>query len=132
MNTIVTEQKECGTGDALCRAPRVRTYSPRVDIFETDDHLIIRADMPGVSSKNVEVEFVNGVLTVEGKAEARHEPDTMYLHREYGVGNFSRCFEILEDIDADAITAKVAQGVLEITLPKTEAAKPHRISVTGG
>jgi HSP20 family protein len=105
------------------------SYTPRVDILETEDDIRIFADMPGCQPNDIDIEFEGGQLEITGKCPPRQE-NVEYLLREYGVGNYHRAFTISEAIDPDHIQAAYAQGVLTLTLPKSPAAKPKRISVS--
>ncbi len=103
-------------------------YRPRVDILESEQELTVLADMPGTSVDNIEIEFENGQLMIQGKVEPRRPSGTCLL-QEYGVGNFARTFKVGDHIDIKQIKADYADGVLRLTLPKSEAAKPRKISV---
>ncbi|MBM4089021.1 MAG: Hsp20/alpha crystallin family protein [Planctomycetes bacterium] len=105
------------------------TYSPRIDIWETDDELVLYADLPGVSADNLEIQFENRELRIHGRVSPRHEK-LSFLYGEYGIGDFFRTFTIGETVDADKISAELKDGVLTLHLPKTEAVKPRRVSVT--
>jgi HSP20 family protein len=111
-------------------ATRGTFYTPRVDIFETPDELVLCADMPGVKSGDVDVRFENGELVLHGRCQPRH-PEHDFLLYEYGIGDFYRAFTIGQDIDADKISAELKQGVLTVHLPKSEQVKPRRITVQG-
>jgi len=104
-------------------------YQPNVDIIEKDDELTLLADVPGVKSDDVEINFDNGTLTVDGKVQPRQAEGTSYLLREYGIGDFHRSFQVSEAIDVNGVTAELSNGVLVLHLPKVEAAKPRKISV---
>ncbi len=104
------------------------TYTPRCDIFETEDELLLCADLPGVEPGDVDVRYENGKLTIYGKCAPRQE-GVNYLGYEYGVGDYYRAFTIGEAIDSDKIAAELKHGVLTVHLPKTEAVKPKRIAV---
>jgi HSP20 family protein len=106
-----------------------RYYRPRVDIVERDQELLVLADMPGVGPDGVDVQFDDGVLTIQGRAEQRQPADTEYFSREYGVGDFYRSFQVSDQIDVQKISAEMAHGVLTLHLPKSEAAKPRKIAV---
>jgi HSP20 family molecular chaperone IbpA len=106
-----------------------RTYIPSVDIVETNDELVVYADMPGVGADNVDIHFENGELAIFGKVLDRQRENQSYLHREYGVGDFQRVFSISETIDAEKISAEYSHGVLTLRLPKVEAARPRKIAV---
>jgi HSP20 family protein len=105
-------------------------FTPRVDIVETNDELLLCADMPGVKPADVDIHFENGELMVHGRCTPRQSQDN-YLLTEYGVGDFYRAFNINETVDTSKITAEFKNGVLTVHLPKSEAAKPRKIAVTG-
>lgn len=103
-------------------------FSPRFDIWEGDDELVLYGDMPGVDPDQLDIQFENRQLTVHGKVSGRGGGvDCMYS--EYGVGDFHRTFMIGESINTDGISAKLKDGVLTLYLPKAEDAKPRRIEV---
>jgi HSP20 family protein len=103
-------------------------YRPNVDILERTDDLVVLADMPGSSPESIDIHFEDGELTIHAKVEPR-EPQANYLLREYGVGDFYRAFRVSENVDASKIAAEYTDGVLRLTLPKAEAAKPRKINV---
>jgi HSP20 family protein len=102
-------------------------YTPRVDIWENEKELTLIADIPGVEPAGLEVDLRDNTLTIIGKVEP--EEDHQYIVREFGVGNYYRQFTLSEVIDQDKIAAGVKNGVLTLTLPKVEKAKPRRIQV---
>ena len=104
-------------------------YRPLVDIYEEDDSIVLVCDMPGVNASGVEVTCENGVLTLNGHVEARRRPGTQMLYEEYVPGDYHRCFSIGEDIDTDKISAKISNGVLTVTLPKSARVRKRRIEV---
>jgi HSP20 family protein len=106
-----------------------RHFQPDVDICEFPDHLEIWADMPGVSDKDAHVMLENGVLTIEGAVSTGLYEGLSPLYTEYNVGNYFRQFALHESIDASNIRATMRNGVLELVLPKVEAAKPRKIEV---
>jgi len=85
--------------------------------------------MPGAHPDQIDINFENGVLTINGRVEKRLPEGASVLHCEYGVGDFFRSFQLGETIDPERITAEYKDGVLTVHLPKTEAAKPRKISV---
>jgi len=105
-----------------------RTFVPNVDILEQGDHLTMLADMPGVRGEEIDIQFEKGVLTISGRVQPRQVSGNALL-REYGVGDFHRTFQISEMVDAQRITAEHRNGVLILTLPKAEAARPRKITV---
>jgi len=104
-------------------------FHPSVNIHETEEELVLTANMPGVESDQIDVQFENGVLTIHGRVPERQRDGTRYLLREYSVGDYHRSFEVSETIDAQRISARYLNGVLTLHLPKVERAKPRRITV---
>jgi len=103
---------------------------PRVDILETEQEIVLLADLPGVRPADVDVRFENGELTIHGRRTASH-PGKKRALWEYEPAHFHRAFRLAEDVAADRIQAEMKNGVLTVHLPKAEAAKPRRISVKG-
>lgn len=104
-------------------------YRPVVDIVEFGDELRVVAEMPGVRSEDIDINFERGALTILGKVRPRQAAGTSYLLREYGTGDYYRAFEVSENIDASRISAEYNDGVLTLHLPKAERAKARRIEV---
>lgn len=104
------------------------SFSPRFDLWEGDDELILYGDLPGVDPDDLEIQIEGRQLTLHGKVRPRF-CCVEYLHSEYGVGDFHRTFMIGESIDSDLISAELKDGVLTLRLPKVEDAKPRRIEV---
>jgi len=105
-------------------------WAPRVDIRETDDALLVQAELPGIDKKDVQLEVKDGVLTLSG--ERRYEKDVKEenVHRvERVYGRFSRSFSLPSNVDANKVDADMKDGVLEVRLPKRESAKPKAISI---
>jgi len=108
-------------------------YRPSVDIRETENDYRLDLDLPGARRDSIDVRFEDGVLSVEANVEDRGLGEgAAWRRREYGVGSFRRSFRLGEDIDPNAIDARYADGVLSLTLPKSEAARPVQIAVQGG
>jgi HSP20 family protein len=103
-------------------------YTPRVDIYESADEVVLQCDMPAVKPQDVDVRFEKGELSLYGKVQARPVP-AQYLEEEYGIGDFYRSFAISPEIDATKISAEYRDGVLTVHLPKQERVKPKRIAV---
>jgi len=127
-DTLVKQPEQAAEAANVERTRDVRMYSPRVDIWENDAELVLYADLPGVSVKDLDIRFEDRELIIHGHAEPRQR-ETGYLYNEYGVGDFYRTFAINETIDVEKISAEVHNGVLTLHLPKTEDAKPRRIEV---
>jgi HSP20 family molecular chaperone IbpA len=111
-----------------------RYYVPDVDIYEDAEGLWLRADMPGVESDSIGVELHDGVLTVTGDVNLKPYAGLEPAYSEYRVGPFLRRFSLPERarFDADRIVAKLVEGVLELHVPRAEAAKPRRVQVATG
>ena len=103
-------------------------FTPRVDIFETVDELVLACDMPGLKPADIDLRFENGELILHGKVKSRQTAATFFLN-EYGVGDFYRSFAINGTFDANKIAADYKFGVLTIRLPKREEVKPKRITI---
>jgi len=104
--------------------------APDVDILEMADEVIVRADLPGVDEKNVDVTLENGVLTIQGRAEDEVPEELRLIDGEYVSADYKRVFSLSEEIDQEKIRAKVRNGVLTLHLPKAEPARARRIDVT--
>ena len=104
-------------------------YVPQVDISENDEHIRLLADLPGVDPKSVDVSVEHNVLTVEGQALIDVPVGYQMIGQEYGIGKYRRDFTLPSMIDTAGIKARVNQGVLEVTLPKRDTAKPIKISI---
>ena len=105
-------------------------FTPRVDIYETDQELTLFADVPGVSAEDVDLNFERGELIVQGRVK-RRQHSGLALMSEYAEGDFYRVFQIHESIDSGRIEAECKNGVLTVHLPKAEAAKPRQVRVRG-
>jgi len=103
-------------------------FTPRFDIWENDDELLLYGDLPGVDSKDLDIRFEDNQLNLHGRVALR-QPDVQYLYGEYAIGDFHRSFAIGEAIDSSRISAELKNGVLKLRLPKSEAVKPRRIQV---
>jgi len=127
-DTMVKKEGRPADVATVERTQSGQTFSPRFDIWETEDELILYGDLPGVCAKSLDIQFENDVLTIHGKVETRHN-DLQFMYGEYGIGDYYRTFAIGETIDKEKISAEMRNGVLTLHLPKTEAVKPRRIEV---
>jgi HSP20 family protein len=115
-----------GNGGAL------RRWMPAMDLVESGDQFVLRADLPGMSQEDVKIEFEDGTLTVSGERKAEHEErEEGYYRVERAFGSFSRSLTLPKGINADAVSASFDRGVLEIRIPKPEERKPRRIEIGG-
>ena len=137
-NPFNTEPEDFPTGlrvfqDSLSRLlsePTSRPWSPPVDIYETENELVLKADVPEVDPKNVAIQMENGTLTVKGERRFEEQRNGRGFHRiERGYGSFVRAFSLPETVDPDKVKADYKNGVLTITLPKKEVAKPRTVNV---
>lgn len=103
--------------------------SPDVDILETDEEMVVLADMPGADEQSVDITLENDVLRLEAKVPERDVGDRRPALLEYGIGPFSRSFLITDDVDRKGIEATVRNGVLRVRLPKVHEARTRKIAV---
>src|SRR5882762_589077 len=107
-----------------------RPWAPAVDIYETENELVLKADLPDVDLTDIDVRVENQTLTIAGERKFERKDDTKGYHRvERSYGNFARSFAVPNTFDTDKINAGFKNGVLTVTLPKKEAAKPRQIKV---
>jgi HSP20 family protein len=106
-----------------------RSYPPNVDILETEQGLRLWADLPGVDQSSIDVELVDDVITIRGRVSTGEYESLQPVYTEYNVGNYEARFRLSSTIDGARISAKLANGVLELELPKVAAAKPRKIEI---
>jgi len=107
-----------------------RPWSPAVDIFETENELVLKADLPDVDKNNVDVRVENQTLTISGERKFEKEDAGKGYHRiERSYGTFVRSFAVPNTFDTENVAAEYQNGVLTVKLPKKEAAKPRQIKV---
>ncbi|HEX2903749.1 MAG TPA: Hsp20/alpha crystallin family protein [Jatrophihabitans sp.] len=122
----MTEQLlTASTGSA--RVPR---FMP-MDLYRSGDHYVLHADLPGIDPGSVDVSVDNGTLTIRAERSARSEQDVQWLANERFTGTFQRQLSLGDNIDTAAISATYDNGVLSVTIPVAEKAKPRRIEVVG-
>lgn len=108
-----------------------RPWTPAVDVFETENEMVLKADLPEVDPAQVDVQVENGTLTLKGERRFEKKDTTKGYHRvERGYGTFARAFTLPDTVDASGVAADYKAGVLTITLPKKEIAKPRSIKVS--
>jgi HSP20 family protein len=106
------------------------TWSPAVDIFETEGEIVVKAELPGVDRKDIALHLENNVLTLKGERRFEKETKEENYHRiERAYGGFSRSFSIPATVDEEKIRADYRDGILKIALPKKEQAKPKQIRI---
>jgi HSP20 family protein len=130
MNRLFNAAFESGSGGGTS-APR--RWMPAMDLLETDEQFVLRADLPGMSEDDVNIELEDNVLTVSGERRTEHEDKREGFYRmERAYGSFSRSLTLPKGVDPEAVTAAFDRGVLEVRVPKPEQRKPRRISITSG
>jgi HSP20 family protein len=122
-----------GTGTGAGNGGTLRRWYPAMDLVETEDHFVLKADLPGVPESDVKVELEDNVLTIAG--ERRHEQEAKsggYFRVERATGVFSRSLTLPEGIDPESVQASFDKGVLEVRIPKPEERKPRRVAISVG
>jgi HSP20 family protein len=110
-----------------------RRWIPAVDLTETEGEYVLKADLPGLTDKDVHIEVENNVLTVSGERKSEHEEKGNGFHRvERTYGAFSRRLALPEGVDPEAVKASFENGALEVHVPKPEARRPHKVAITAG
>lgn len=114
------------SGDGMTTRP----WAPPVDILETENELVLKADIPGVELKDIDIQIEDGTLTVKGERKFEKQENDMGFHRlERSYGSFVRYFTLPDTVDPEHVKATYDAGVLTITIPKKEMAKPKSIKV---
>lgn len=107
----------------------VRTYVPNADIRETEEALWVWADMPGATEESIDVRLDNGLLAIRGKVDVEAYKTLTPVYTEYNIGEFVRSFRISNEVDVEKIEARMANGVLELKLPKAAHARARQIPI---
>lgn len=107
-----------------------RRWIPSMDLVESEEELILRADLPGMTRDDVDIEIKDGVLTISGERRAEHQDRAEGFHRvERAFGSFSRSLSLPDGIDAGKVEADFKDGVLEVRVPKPEQSQPTRVQI---
>ena len=108
-------------------------WVPPMDLVESDDHFLLKADLPGLAEDDVNIEIRDNTLTISGERKSEYERKERGWYRvERSTGAFSRSLSLPEGVDADGVTAQFEKGVLEVRIPKPEQRKPRRVQITSG
>ncbi len=107
-------------------------FTPATDIYEKEDAVLVVCDVPGVDESRTDVTLEEGVLTIMAWQDLAEPESCEAIHRGYEKGMYKRSFSITADIDEEHIQASISNGVLRLTLPKSEKAKPRKITVEAG
>ena len=129
MMNELTKNTNGGTLAEADRLPAARHFVPPIDILEDADQYTIWCDIPGVDPARLDVRYEQGRLQIWAPAAARQGEQTSWIAREYAVGDYMRSFNLSETVDASRIDAEYAEGVLRLTLPKVQSARPKRIDI---
>ena len=110
-----------------------RRWTPAMDLLETEEAFVLRADLPGLGEDDVSIELEDNVLTVSGERKAEHEERREGFYRmERAYGTFSRSLTLPKGVDPEAVSAGFERGVLEVRIPKPAERKPRKIAIGGG
>jgi HSP20 family protein len=110
-----------------------RRWIPAMDLVETDDQFVLKADLPGLTDEDVSIDVEGDVLTVSGERKAEHEDKREgYVRVERSFGAFRRSLTLPEGVDPEAVSASFDRGVLEVRIPKPEQRKPRRVAIQVG
>jgi HSP20 family protein len=137
LNSIQTEMNRLFNSlfDTPTRAATVgdaaRRWVPAMDLVESDDRYVLRADLPGLSEKDLTIEFEANVLTISGERKAAHtETKGGYRRIERSYGSFSRSLTLPEGVHPESVEARFDRGVLEVSIPKPEQIKPQKVTIS--
>ena len=137
----MSEQALCCTQDARAEnghktdhnlENRQPVFRPHVDLVDTGDAVILWADLPGVDENSVDITLEKNILTLKASVQPPTFEGMKPLRREFAVGDYERRFTVSEEIDRDGIEATVTQGVLKLTLPKSQQAATKKVTVKAG
>lgn len=124
-----TVEKKKITPDRCVVTGKGDWFFPLSDIYETPDNFMIVIDMPGVATENVTIDMRNNELIINGEVSQESYTDEKVIYSEYNIGHYHRHFVLSDAINREKIEAKMADGVLNLVLPKAESVKPRRIEV---
>jgi HSP20 family protein len=111
-------------------ASALTSWAPTVDIYETPNELVVKADLPDVNEKDIDIRIENNLLTIRGERKFETSvPEDSYLRIERTYGSFSRSFSLPNTVSTDAIRANYNNGVLTVVLPKREETKPRQVKI---
>jgi len=126
---VRTVEQQTPSTESAQRMPPRPVFMPPADIYETKDSIVVLAEMPGVSSEGVDISLERRVLTIRGRSASHGHSGYQRVYNEYSDGDYERVFTLSENIDRDRIEATLKDGVLQLVLPKAEAAKARKIEL---
>ncbi|MCK5362071.1 MAG: Hsp20/alpha crystallin family protein [Gammaproteobacteria bacterium] len=131
VNQLFSESRNLPVGEDDRSSIVTSNWSPAVDIKEEDERFVLKADIPGVDPKDIDVTMEDGVLTIKGERKHESEEESEgYKRVERSYGSFYRRFSLPDTADAERVTAKGKDGVLEVFIPKQEKVQPRKIAVS--
>lgn len=129
---LEVQQQELAQIGGTERMRAKTTYTPRTDIYETDENVVLLVDMPGVSEESIDITLEKNILSINGQSVDIAPEGYALVFAEYEPGDFDRSFRLTDQINRDGIQAAYRDGVLYLTLPKAEKAKARKIQITAG
>jgi len=115
------------------RSPSGNAWLPAVDVSETDNEFVVRAELPGMSHEDIDINVQDNILTLKGEKQQEKNEEGENFHRlERSYGSFSRSFTLPTGVNPEDIKANFKDGILEVSMPKAEEAKPKKIAITAG
>lgn len=129
---LEAEKQEITTTDDSERTRDRQCFIPRADIYETDDNIILVADIPGADENSTDITLEKNVLTINANVDWNMPEDYGLNYGEYGIGDYQRSFTLSDEIDREKIEATISNGILRLSLPKAGQAKTRKISVKSG
>lgn len=127
----LTPTPEQPSAPATHQPPPRRVCAPPIDIYENEEGLVLRADLPGVSVETLELQVQDNKLTLFGRVSTTVPEDAKLIYQEYQVGDFLRSFILSDQVNHEQTSAKLSEGVLELTLPRVTRSEPRRIPIRG-
>jgi HSP20 family molecular chaperone IbpA len=124
-----TDQRSPATTGNAERTANRPVFVPPSDIYETNDSIVVLAEMPGVGTDGVDITLERRVLTIRGRSAVNNHRGYQRVYNEYADGDYERVFTLSDNIDRDRIEATLKDGILHLVLPKAETAKPRRITL---
>jgi len=129
---MAVQEQEMVPADGTERIRERPSFVPRADIYETDKDVIVTLDMPGIREDNIDITLEKNILTITGNTVLDDPEGYSLAFAEYEAGDYERSFRLTDQINRDGIEAAYNDGVLRLTLPKTEAFKARKISIKTG
>ncbi len=127
--TGMTTQPVPAQSQSTAPVPERTVFMPPIDIYDSDEGLVLLADLPGVTIESLEIQVQDNRLTLFGRVNPALPTEARLLHQEFEWGDFLRSFILSDEVDHDRITAKLNHGVLEVVLPRATKTAPRRIQV---